>query len=160
MLGVRQKSDCTIAMMDENYAPFQINRLYQELLERGLKYFFPFATFKPIGSTAGVNDDIVDGNAETTVLSLTTFGSTYAFHNNVAFTEYGLRMVESVSAVLNARYRMLRDADRSGFDVERFGDCQRTDTFQRSWTHGPTRMNPGRIPTESQMLLRCCVPAL
>ena len=121
MLGVSQKSDWTIAMMDENYAPFQINRLYQELLERGLKYFFPFATFKPIGSTAGVNDDIVDGNAETTVLSLTTFGSTYAFHNNVAFTEYGLRMVESVSAVLNARYRMLRDADRNGFDVERFG---------------------------------------
>ena len=69
--------------MDENNAPFQINRLYEEFFERGLKYFFPFASFKPIGSNADVNNDIVDGNAETSVLRLTRFGSRYAFHNNV-----------------------------------------------------------------------------
>src|SRR3989449_2427925 len=108
-------------MMDENYTPFQINRLYEEFFERGLKYFFPFATFRPIGSDVEVNGDVIDGNAETSVLSLTALGSRYAFQNNVAFTEYGLRMLESVSAVLTARYRMLRDADRNGFDVERFG---------------------------------------
>src|SRR5438552_3804358 len=108
-------------MMDENYTPFQINRLYEEFFERGLKYFFPFATFRPIGSDAEVNGDGIDGNAETSVLSLTALGSRYAFQNNVAFTEYGLRMLESVSAVLTARYRMLRDADRNGLDVERFG---------------------------------------
>src|SRR5882762_738827 len=143
MLGVRQKSDCTIAMMDENYAPFQINRLYQELLERGLKYFFPFATFKPIGSTAGVNDDIVDGNAETTVLSLTTFGSTYAFHNNVAFTEYGLRMVESVSAVLNPRYRFLRVAARDVLAVGFLGVLQGTQSFSAFRHPRPSRKKPG-----------------
>src|SRR5690348_15127365 len=104
--------------MDENYTPFQIDRLYEEFFERGLKYFFPFATFKPIGSNAEVNGDVINGNAETAVLSLTPLGSRYAFQNNVAFTEYDLRMLESVSAVLSARYRMLRDADRNGFDVE------------------------------------------
>jgi len=107
-------------MMDENYTPFQINRLYEEFFERGLKYFFPFATFKPIGSSADVNEDVIDGNAETSVLSLAWLGSRYAFQNNMPFTEHDLRMLESVSAVLNTRYRMLRDADRNGLDVERF----------------------------------------
>ena len=107
--------------MDENHTPFQINRLYEDFFERGLKYFFPFATLKPIGSDAEVNGEGIDRNAETSVLSLTALGSRYSFQNNVAFTEYGLRMLESVSAVLSARYRMLRDADRNGVDVERFG---------------------------------------
>ena len=106
--------------MDENYTPFQINRLYEEFFERGLKYFFPFATFTPIGSSADVNEDVIDGNAETSVLSLAWLGSRYAFQNSVPFTEHDLRMLETVSAVLNTRYRMLRDADRSGLDVERF----------------------------------------
>ena len=35
--------------MDENYTPFQIDRLFEEFFEQGLKYFFPFAIFKPIG---------------------------------------------------------------------------------------------------------------
>jgi len=107
--------------MDENYTPFQIDRLFEEFFEQGLKYFFPFATFKPIGSDAEVNGDVIDGNAKTSVLSLTALGSRYAFQNNVPFTEYGLRMLDSVSAVLTARYRMLRDVDRNGFDVECFG---------------------------------------
>jgi hypothetical protein len=106
--------------MDENYTPFQIDRLYEEFFERGLKYFFPFATFKPIGSDAEVNGDVINRNAETAVLSLTPLGSRYAFQNKVAFTEHDLRMLESVSAVLSARYRMLSDAERNGFDVERF----------------------------------------
>jgi hypothetical protein len=108
-------------MADEKHPAFQINRLYEEFFERGLKYFFPFATFRPIGSIPDDNDDVIDGNPQTCVLSLTALGSRYAFQNNVPFTEYGLRMLESVSVVLNARYRMLRDADRNGFDVDRFG---------------------------------------
>src|SRR3989441_1812435 len=106
--------------MDENYTPFQIDRLFEEFFEQGLKYFFPFATFNPLGSNAAVNEDLIDGNAETSVLSLAWLGSRYAFQNNVPFTEHDLRMLESVSAVLNTRYRMLRDADRNGLDVERF----------------------------------------
>ena len=74
--------------MDENYAPFQINRLYEEFFERGLKYFFPFATFTPIGSHTDVNNDVIDGNARTSVLSPAWLGSRYAFQNNVPFTEH------------------------------------------------------------------------
>src|SRR2546428_5090262 len=108
-------------MTDENYTRFQIDRLFEKFFEQGLKYFFPFVTFKPIGFDADVNGDVIDGNAETSVLSLTALSSRYTFQNNVPFTEHDLRMLESVSEALTARYRMLRDADRNGFDVERFG---------------------------------------
>ena len=106
--------------MNEHNTPFPINRLYEEFFEWGLKYFFPFATFKPMGSSADVHEEVIDRHAETSVVSLTWLGSRYAFHNNVPFTEHDVRMLESVSAVLRTRYRMLRDADRNGFDVERF----------------------------------------
>jgi hypothetical protein len=107
-------------MTDEKHTAFQINRLYEEFFEQGLKYFFPFGAFTPIASMPDDKDDLSDGNPQTSVLSLTALGSRYAFQNNVPFTECGLRMIESVSAVLSARYRMLRDADRNGFDVDRF----------------------------------------
>jgi hypothetical protein len=107
-------------MMNENDTPFQLNRLYEEFFERGLQYFFPFATFKPIGADPHGHEDAMDGNAAPSVLSLTWLGSQYAFQNNVPFTEHDLRMLDSVSAVLTTRYHMLRDADRTGFDVERF----------------------------------------
>jgi len=107
-------------MMNEHDTPFPINRLYEEFFEWGLKYFFPFATFAPIGSSTEVHEEGIEGNADTSVVRLTWLGSRYAFHNNVPFTEHDVRMLESVSAVLRTRYRILRDAERHGVDVERF----------------------------------------
>ena len=107
-------------MMNENDTPFQLNRLYEEFFERGLQYFFPFATFKPIGSDPHGHADAMAGNAEPSMLSLPWLGSQYAFHNNVPFTAHDVRMLDSVGAVLTTRYHMLRDADRTGLDVERF----------------------------------------
>jgi len=107
-------------MMNENAIPFPLNRLYEEFFERGLKYFFPFATFTPLGSGPHGHEDARAGNAATCVLSLPWLGSQYAFHNPVPFTEHDVRMLESVSAVLTTRYHMLRNADRTGLDVERF----------------------------------------
>src|SRR3981081_955549 len=109
-----------LEMAHEHDTPFQINRLYEQFFERGLKYFFPFATLTPIGSEPRAKEDTIDGNADPSVLNISWLGSRYACHNNVAFTEHDLRMIESVSAVLATRYHMLRDADRSGFDGERF----------------------------------------
>ena len=104
--------------MNEHYTPVQLNRLYEQFFERGLKYFFPFATIEPIGSDAGAHDGA--GDADKSLASLTWLGSRYALHNDMSFTEHDVRMVESVSAVLTIRYQMLRDADRNGFDIERF----------------------------------------
>src|SRR5262245_2093064 len=119
-LGSRQKSAWTSAKMNEYDIPFPINRLYEEFFEWGLKYFFPFATFTPIGSRTEVHEEGIDRTADPSVVHLRWLGSRYAFHNNVPFTAHAMRMLESVSAVLRARYRMLRKADRHGFDAERF----------------------------------------
>ena len=62
-------------MTDEKHTAFQINRLYEELFERGLKYFFPFGAFTLIGSMPDDKDDLSDGNPQTSVLSLTALGS-------------------------------------------------------------------------------------
>jgi hypothetical protein len=51
-------------MADEKHTAFQINRLYEEFFERGLKYFFPFATFRPIESIPDDNDDVIDPGRE------------------------------------------------------------------------------------------------
>src|SRR5262245_62727550 len=75
-----------------------------------MKYFFPFATFEPIRPPS----------VETSTLSLDWLGFRYAFKNRVPFTEHELKMLKSVNTVLTSRYRMLRDADRSALDVERF----------------------------------------
>ena len=107
-------------MLDKNDTPFQINRLYEEFFERGLQYFFPFATFQPLGSDPSGQEEAMDGNAATSVLRLPWLGAQYVFHNHVPFTAHDLRMLDSVRAVLTARYHMLRDADRNGLDVERF----------------------------------------
>jgi hypothetical protein len=107
-------------MMHENDTPFQLNRLYEEFFERGLQYFFPFATFKPISSDPHGHEDAMDGNAATSVLRLPWLGAQYVFHNTVPFTAHDVRMLDSVRAVLTTRYHMLRDADRTGLDVERF----------------------------------------
>src|SRR5262249_27813896 len=93
-----------MAMMNENDIPFQLNWLYEEIFERGLQYFFPFATFKPIGSAPHEREDAMDGKVATAVLSLPWLGAQYAFHNNVPFTAHDVRMLDSVSAVLTARY--------------------------------------------------------
>src|SRR5262249_9485161 len=47
-------------------------------------------------------------------------GAQYVCHNPVPFTAHDVRMLDSVRAVLTARYHMLREADRHGLDVERF----------------------------------------
>ena len=78
-------------MTDEKHTAFQINRLYEEFFEQGLKYFFPFGAFTPIASMPDDKDDLSDGNPQTSVLSLTALGSRYAFQNNVPFTKSGLR---------------------------------------------------------------------
>src|SRR5215813_12577187 len=107
-------------MMHTNDAPVQLNRLYEEFFERGLQYFFPFATFQPLGTAPPGPPETVKGNAATAVVRAPWLGAHYALHNPVPFTAHEVRMLESVRAVLTTRYHMLRDADRTGLDVERF----------------------------------------
>jgi len=127
-------------MSAESNTPFVIARLYEEFFERGLKYFFPFATFEPLGSSPDSHIDAAGANAQISTVSLEWLGFQYAFKNRTAFTESELRMLKSVNTVLTSRYRMLRDADRSALDVERFSGAPEdryVSAFldQRPYTH-------------------------
>src|SRR5262247_2086792 len=119
-VAYNQKSDGPRLMMHDNDTPLQLNRLYEEFFERGLQYFFPFATFQPFSAAPPGQEEAREGNAAISVLSLPWLGAQYAIHNPVPFTAHDVRMLDSVRAVLTARYHMLRDADRTGLDVERF----------------------------------------
>src|SRR5262245_13655845 len=107
-------------MMNDNDAPLQLNRLYEEFFERGLQYLFPFATFQSLGAAPPGHTETMDGNAATAVLRLPWLGAQYAVHNPVPFTTHDVRMLDSMRAVLTARYHMLRDAERHGLNVEQF----------------------------------------
>src|SRR5215831_937950 len=65
-----QTSEGLRAMMNDNDAPVQLNRLYEEFFERGLQYFFPFATFQPLGAAPPGLTETVDGTAATAVVRL------------------------------------------------------------------------------------------
>src|SRR5256885_2597131 len=84
----------------ESNTPLLIDRLFEEFFERGLKYFFPFATFEPIGSSPDSHIGVVEGNTATSVLSLNWLGFQYAFKNKTPFMEHELKLLNSVSAVL------------------------------------------------------------
>src|SRR5262245_14385593 len=112
-----KQSDWPSLMMHDNAPPFQLNRLYEEFFERGLQYFFPFATFQPLGATPPGPEEARDENATTSVLSLPWLGAQYAVHNHVPFTAHDVRMLERVRAVLNASSHMMRAVDRSGLCV-------------------------------------------
>ena len=73
-------------MMHDNDAPVQLNRLYEEFFERGLQYFFPFATFQPLGAAPPGPPETLEGHAATAVVRLPWPGAQYAVHNPVPFT--------------------------------------------------------------------------
>src|SRR5215472_978260 len=93
-----QTSEGQRAMMHDNDVPVQLNRLYEEFFERGLQYFFPFATCQPLGADPQGHDEALDGNVDPSVLHLTWLGAQYAFHNHVPFTAHEVRMLDSVRA--------------------------------------------------------------
>jgi hypothetical protein len=107
-------------MMPDNAPPLPLNRLYEEFFERGLQYFFPFATFQPLAAAPSGYTEAREGHAATAVLGVPWLGTQYAVHNSVPFTAHDLRMLDSMRTVLTARYHMLRDAERHDLDVERF----------------------------------------
>ena len=72
-------------MMNNNDAPLQLNRLYEEFFERGLQYFFPFATFHRLGAAPPGPTETVEGNAATAAAA-PWLGAHYALHNPVPFT--------------------------------------------------------------------------
>ena len=106
-------------MMHDNDAPVQLNRPYEEFFERGLQYFFPFATFQPLGAAPPGPPETLEGHAATAVVRLPWPGAQYAVHNPVPFTAHDVRMLDSVRVEGCKRgiHRQQDATDRRGADA-------------------------------------------
>src|SRR5216683_2259352 len=91
-------------------APF-IDGLYGKLVEGGIGYFFPAAKFEllePNPDPRGHRITRISGTA----LILNWLGSRYSLTRDEAFSDTELRLLTSIGAVLDSRYRMIVDATR------------------------------------------------
>ncbi len=87
--------------------PF-IDGLYAKLVEGGVRYFFPSAKFDiHAQSPASDGESIVRAAGNSLVLNW--LGSRYSLTTAEAFSEAELKLLESIRAVLDTRYRMISD---------------------------------------------------
>jgi hypothetical protein len=92
-------------------APF-IDGLYGKLIEGGIGYFFPSARFDLLEPDPDTSDHRITQTSRGTSLILNWLGSRYSLTRDEAFSESELRLLASIGAVLDARYRMIVDATR------------------------------------------------
>jgi len=92
-------------------APNFINGLYGKLIEGGIGYFFPTATFQQLPQEAGSNQELIKG-ADGTSLMMNWLGARYLLTRDNPFSDSEIRLLGSIGAVLHARYRMIIDAAR------------------------------------------------
>ena len=99
-------------MFGETQAPHFIDGLYAKLIEGGVGYFFPSAKFESLGRdlpSAARPESLQPGHKS---LTMNWLGTTCTLTRDEPFSDSEIRLLNSIGAVLGARYRMIRDADR------------------------------------------------
>ena len=92
-------------------APF-IDGLYGKLVEGGIGYFFPSAKFELLELEPGPGEHRITRTSVGTSLILNWLGSRYSLTRDEPFSEAELKLLTSIGAVLDSRYRMIVDAIR------------------------------------------------
>jgi hypothetical protein len=92
-------------------APF-IDGLYGKLVEGGIAYFFPSAKFEFLEAEAGPSEHRIMQTSYGTTLILNWLGSRYSLTRDVPFSDAELKLLESIGAVLDSRYRMIVETTR------------------------------------------------
>lgn len=87
-------------------APF-IDGLYGKFVEGAIEYFFPSAKFESLPVAAYAPEQGSSQTAEGTALILNWLGSRYSLTRKGDFSDLELKLIASIGAVLDARYRML-----------------------------------------------------
>ena len=90
-------------------APF-IDGLYGKLVEDGVGYFFPSAQFDLLEPDLDPGEHRIERTSLGTSLNLNWLGSRYSLARDEPFSEAELRLLTSIGAVLDSRYRMIVDA--------------------------------------------------
>jgi hypothetical protein len=97
-------------MPNQPQAPPFLDGLYGKLVENGIGYFFPSARLEAIRTGPSEGMQRITQNPDSSTLSLNWLGSQYVLKNSKPFSDSELRLLKSIGAVLDSRYRMLFDA--------------------------------------------------
>src|SRR5271157_1395312 len=92
-------------------APF-IDGLYRKLVEGGIGYFFPSAKFDLLEPGPDAGDHPITQTSCETSLVLNWLGSRYSLTRDEPFSLSELKLLTSIDAVLDSRYRMILDPTR------------------------------------------------
>jgi len=95
---------------NESGAPV-LNRLYQQLLSRGVQYFLPSSRLEIVGQAPQSAPQMVFHPEPHTGLSFDWMGDRYALTNHRAFSDHEQRMVRSIGRFLSTRYELLFDSE-------------------------------------------------
>ena len=99
-------------MLSKTQIPHLIDGLYETLIEGGLGYFFPSAKFESLGRASGSALEPIALEADLSSVTLNLLGVRCSLRRDEPFSDAELRLLTSIEAVLDARYRMITDADR------------------------------------------------
>ncbi len=92
-------------------APF-IDGLYGKLVEGGMGYFFPSAKFDLLEPNLDPAEHRITRTSAGTSLVLNWLGSRYSLTRDEPFSDAELKLLTSIGAVLDYRYRMIVDTTR------------------------------------------------
>jgi hypothetical protein len=98
-------------MRDQTQAPPLIDGLYGKLIEGGIGHFFPSAMVRLLDGLPLTQDFIAQETGGTSVV-VNGFGSRYRVTRDEPFSESEAKLLRSMGAVLDSRYRMIVDATR------------------------------------------------
>ena len=86
-----------------------ISNLYTDLLENGVRYFFPGATLQRNTDGAGTMPELVGAVPSGGELEFEWLGSGYSLRASSRLSEHERRLVRSIGMVLSARYQLITD---------------------------------------------------
>lgn len=99
-------------MRDQTQAPPFIDGLYGKLIEGGIGYFFPAAIVRLLERDLRLSPDLIAQETGRTSVVMNGLGSRYSVTREEPFSESETKLLRSIGAVLDSRYRMIVDATR------------------------------------------------
>ncbi len=88
--------------------PF-LDGLYGKFVENGIRYFLPSARLEALAIGSHPSRQRVTENPDTSSLILDWLGAQYVLDNGKPFSDHELKLLKSISTVLDSRYRMILD---------------------------------------------------
>jgi len=96
-------------MVEQTQTPPFIDGLYEKLVEGAVRYFFPSAKFEPLAPGSFIAEHRITPGPTSMSLTLSGFGFEHSLTREEPFSRAEGKLLKSIGAVLDSRYRMLVD---------------------------------------------------